>query len=86
MSIEKYTIPEDESTGLSIRHLKRFAKLIAIINTYQADPEWHDDVKTEVNNYLESEADRHRFPDGWERLGSYDQALEWYKIQFLKPK
>lgn len=78
------TEEETETVGFSIRHLRKFAVLISIINTYQADPEWHNDVKSEVYAYLKREADRHNFPDGWERLGSYDEAIKWYKKMFIK--
>lgn len=61
------------------RDKKRFAKLMAIISVYQADPEWDLDIKDEVDLFAVRLADRYNFPDGWHKLGSYDEAVRFYQ-------
>lgn len=61
------------------RDKKRFAKLMAIISIYHQDPDWNDDIKQESQLFAIRLADRYNFPNGWHKLGSYDDAARFFK-------
>lgn len=62
----------------SVREQNRFAKLISIVTIYQQDSEWEDGVKEAVKNNCQKEADRLKFPHGWQSIGSYEGLKRWF--------
>uniref|UniRef100_UPI004047086F hypothetical protein n=1 Tax=Roseivirga sp. TaxID=1964215 RepID=UPI004047086F len=62
----------------SVREQNRFAKLISIVTIYQQDPDWEDGVKGAVKINCQKEADRLKFPYGWQSIGSYEVLKRWF--------
>jgi hypothetical protein len=62
----------------SVREQNRFAKLISIVTIFQQDPEWEDGVKKAVKINCQKEADRLKFPYGWQSIGSYEGLKRWF--------
>ena len=62
----------------SVREQNKFAKLISIVTIFQQDPEWEDKVKEAVKINCQKEADRLKFPYGWQSIGSYEGLKRWF--------
>lgn len=62
----------------SFREQNRFAKLISIATIYQQDPDWEDGVKEAVRVNCQKEADRLKFPYGWQCIGTYEELKRWF--------
>lgn len=62
----------------SVREQNRFAKLLSIATIYQQDQDWEEGVKGAVRINCQKEADRLKFPDGWQYIGSYEGLKNWF--------
>ena len=62
----------------SVREQNRFAKILSIATIYQQDPEWENQLKEAVKVNCQKEADRLKFPFGWQSYGSYESLKSWF--------
>ena len=62
----------------STREQNRFSKILAIATLFQQDPDWEDAIKQNVKDNCQKDADRLKFPYGWQCCGSYETLKQWF--------
>lgn len=62
----------------SHREQSRFVKLVSIATIFQMDPDWDEGVVEETRINCQKEADRLKFPHGWQACGSYEGLKQWF--------
>ncbi len=56
----------------------KFAKIMVIILVYQQFFEWDALVLNEMKENCQKQAEKMKLPDGWDSLGSYEIAKQWF--------
>ena len=62
---------------IGTKKLKRLARLLILINTYQEDPEWDTNVRKSVINEIFELSYKWKFPPSIFNISNYQSAIDF---------